>query len=76
MKLSPRKARSDQFVKLNSYNKNTENHRILIHEDYVTITKQTVGESWKKDRGYSEIHIDKEQFNKLIDWYNREQELS
>ena len=45
MKLSPRKARSDQFLKLNSDNKHTQNYWILLNEDYITIAKQTSGES-------------------------------
>lgn len=68
MKLSPRKANSDQFEKLNSDNKSTENYWILLSEDSVTICEQTAGETPKSD-----IQIDKNQFNRLIDWYNREQ---
>lgn len=68
MKLSPRKARSDQFEELNSDNKGTENYWILLNEDYVTIAEQTMGEECKQ-----EIRIEKTQFGKLIDWYNREQ---
>ena len=71
MKLSPRKARSDQLVKLNTDNTQTENYWILLNEGYVTIAEQTVGEPCQND-----IQIDKKQFNKIIDWYNREQKLS
>ena len=70
MKLSPRKARSDQFIKLNSDNKSTKNYWILLSEDHITIAKQTSGEACEQD-----IQIEKYQFNRLIDWYNREQNL-
>ena len=68
MKLSPRKAKSNQFEKLNSDNKSTRDYWILINEDSVTIAKQTIGKHCEK-----EISIDRDQFNRLIDWYNREQ---
>ena len=71
MKLSPRNARSDQFEKLNSDNRHTDNYWILLNEDNITITEQTSGEYPK-----ATISIDKIQFNKLIDWYNREQKCS
>jgi hypothetical protein len=67
MKLSPRNARSDQFEKLNSDNKSTDNYWILLNEDHVTITDQKSGENAK-----TSVSIDKIQFHKLIDWYNRE----
>ena len=68
MKLSPRKAKSNQFEKLNSDNHHTENYWILLNEDSVCIAKQTAGEGCEQ-----EIIIEKIQFNRLIDWYNREQ---
>ena len=68
MKLSPRKARSDQFEKLNTDNKNTEDYWILLTEDYICIGEQTIGEACK-----NEIKIEKNQFHRLIDWYNRNQ---
>ena len=68
MKLSPRKARSDQFTKLNSDNKNTKDYWILLQDDHITIAEQTSGENCKQ-----EINIEKKQFNRLIDWYNRRQ---
>lgn len=68
MKLSPRKARSDQFTKLHSDSRQTKNYWILLTEDYITIARQTSGESCTQ-----EIQIEKTQFNKLIDWYNRKQ---
>ena len=71
MKLSPRNAKSDQFEKLNSDNKNTDNYWILLNEDNITITEQKSGEYPK-----ATITIDKIQFHKLIDWYNREQKCS
>ncbi len=71
MKLSPRKARSDQFPKLNSDNKSTENYWILINENHITMTEQASGENPK-----GSICFDRKQFNKMIDWYNREQKLS
>ena len=70
MKLSPRKAKSDQFAKLNTDNRYIENYWVLLNEDYITIVEQTSGEPCK-----NEIHIDKIQFNKIVDWYNREQEI-
>ena len=71
MKLSPRKARSDQFIKLNSDNMSTENYWILLNEHDITLCEQSLGESPK-----NQIHIKKRQFNKIIDWYNREQKIN
>jgi len=71
MKLSPRKAKSGQFEKLNSDNKSTGNYWILLNEDFITIAEQTSGENCK-----NEIHIEKNQFHKMIDWYNREQKCA
>ena len=71
MNLSPRKARSDQFEKLNSDNKHTDNYWILLNEDHITLTEQNSRENPK-----ASISIDKIQFNRLIDWYNREQKCS
>ena len=68
MEISPRKARSDQFGKLNSDSKHTKDYWILLNEDYITIAKQTSGDSCMQ-----EMQIDKIQFNQLIDWYNRKQ---
>ena len=68
MKLSPRNAKGNQIINLNSDNKSTENYWILLGEDSVTITEQAEGENAKDS-----ITFEKNQFNRLIDWYNRKQ---
>ena len=70
MKLSPRQARSDQFAKLNTDSKATEDYWILLNEDHITIAEQTIEKNCK-----NEINIEKNQFHKLIDWYNRPQSI-
>lgn len=70
-KLSPRKSKPDQIINLNTDNRSTDNYWILLNEDHVTVCEQTTGENAKNS-----IEIDREQFNKLIDWYNREQKLT
>ncbi len=69
MKLSPRKAKNFESVcKLNSDNFDTKNYWIIANENHITITEQTSGENAK-----ASISFDRNQFNKLIDWYNRKQ---
>ncbi len=69
-KLSPRKAKGDQIIKLNTDNKDTEDYWILLNENHITMTEQRTGEGVKNS-----IQFERKQFNKLIDWYNREQTL-
>lgn len=70
-KMSPRDARtSNQLCRLQSDNIDISNFWLLCGPDYVALAQQKAGE--KPTQAFS---IPKKHFNRLVEWYLREQKL-
>jgi hypothetical protein len=69
--LSPRKARTDnELCQMRRDNFDTDNHWILTDTFRVTIAAQKLGEGATQS-----ITVPRKTFDKLVDWYMREQKL-
>lgn len=69
-KLSPRNANNHNLLSLQSDNKNLKDYWLLVGYDKITITKQSWGEGPEVS-----VKIPRRQFNILVDWYIKEQEV-
>lgn len=71
MKLAPIKAKKDiQILRLKTDNYSTDDFWILLNGDTVNIHEQRSGEKSKQN-----ITIPRKDFDRLVKWYLREQEL-
>lgn len=71
MKLAPIKAKKDiQIIRLKTDNYSTDDFWILLNKDTVNIHEQRSGETSKQN-----ITIPRKDFDRLVKWYLREQEL-
>jgi hypothetical protein len=73
MKLRPRRARTEkQLAQLRKRVCDLPGSRLSVFEDYVAVWQNARLENARVE---TNVLISKKEFNKLIDWYNREQKL-